>query len=283
MASSAARTIFSQLSLKNPLVLSAAVVGGINLGGFAVTAATHTHKLVDLCGTGSFVASALATCAVCVKEFKRVSPGKPLPIRPIVMTAGVVFWGTRLASFLFYRIMTSPEDKRFDTFFPAKGELPIKLAGFWSIQATWGFVCLLPVTLACRLKSASAPVGPAFWIAMGCFAAGFMCEAVADHQKMMFKSVPGNKDLWCDVGLWKYSRHPNYFGEMLVWWSLLAAAGSTVPRWAVASPLMVCSLLMFVSGVPLIETKYDEKYKNNAAYHKYKSSTSLIIPTFPKP
>jgi steroid 5-alpha reductase family enzyme len=95
--------------------------------------------------------------------------------------------------------------------------------------------------------------------------------------------VPGNKDLWCDVGLWKYSRHPNYFGEMLVWWSLLAAAGSTVPRWAVASPLMVCSLLMFVSGVPLIETKYDEKYKNNAAYHKYKSSTSLIIPTFPKP
>jgi hypothetical protein len=90
MASSAARTIFSQLSLKNPLVLSAAVVGGINLGGFAVTAATHTHKLVDLCGTGSFVASALATCAVCVKEFKRVSPGKPLPIRPIVMTAGVM-------------------------------------------------------------------------------------------------------------------------------------------------------------------------------------------------
>lgn len=112
MASSAIKNFISRLSLKDPLVLSAAIVGGINLAGFSVTAATHTHKLVDLCGTGSFVASSVVVGVQCVQEFKRISPGRPLPIRPMIMTAAVALWGTRLASFLFYRIMTSPEDKR---------------------------------------------------------------------------------------------------------------------------------------------------------------------------
>mmetsp|Transcript_57400 Transcript_57400/g.138661 ORF Transcript_57400/g.138661 Transcript_57400/m.138661 type:complete len:231 (-) Transcript_57400:1277-1969(-) len=216
---------------------------------------------------------------VCLSHFRKVSPGKPLPLRPIVLTAAVGFWGTRLASFLLYRIIQSPQDKRFDDFFPKPGELPVKLAGFWAVQATWGFVCLLPVTLACRRAAAVAPVGPAFYAAMSAFACGFLCEAIADHQKMNFKAASdANKERWCDVGLWQYSRHPNYFGEMVVWWSLWAAAGRAVPRWSVASPLMVCGLLLFVSGVPLIEKKYDAKYAKNAEYQRYKSSTNLIVP-----
>jgi len=270
--------------LRDPLVVSAAVVGGLNTAGFLVTAATGTHKLIDITGTGSFVVSSLATCAVCVQHFRAVNPGKPLPLRPMVLTAAVGVWGVRLASFLLYRILQSPQDKRFDKFFPAPGELPVKLAGFWAVQATWGFVCLLPVTLACRHAAAAARVGPAFYAAMGVFACGLACEALADHQKMAFKaSSPGNKERWCDVGLWRYSRHPNYWGEMLVWWSLWAAAGRAVPRWSVASPLMVCGLLMFVSGVPLIEQKYDAKFAKNAEYQRYKASTNLIVPWFPKP
>ncbi|KAJ1487417.1 hypothetical protein T484DRAFT_1941279 [Baffinella frigidus] len=271
--------LFAKLmAVKNPLVTSALVCYGVNAAGFSVTAATHTHMLTDLTGTGAFVLSAAATYAAFASQHAAQLPGKPMPLRPLILAAAVSLWGMRLGGFLFNRILNSPEDKRLTEFFPKKGELPIRLLGFWTIQASWAYVSLLPVTMAMTvppLRTAAA-LGPAGMVALAGFSVGFLCESIADHQKSVFKALPGKKNRPCTVGLWHYSRHPNYFGEMLVWWSLWGL--SAAPMWTVASPLFVTFLLTQVSGIPLLEKKYDKVYATDKEYQEYKSTTSLLIP-----
>jgi steroid 5-alpha reductase family enzyme len=107
----------------------------------------------------------------------------------MILAAAVGLWGVRLGGFLFQRILNSPEDKRLSEFFPKQGELPVRLFGFWMLQATWAFVSLLPVTMAMRVPPPLAAnlVGPSGLLCLGGFAAGFLCEAVADPQKSAFK------------------------------------------------------------------------------------------------
>lgn len=110
---------------------------------------------------------------------------------------------------------------------------------------------------------------------------GIIFEGIADYQKTVFKSDVSNKGKWIQSGLWKYSRHPNYFGEMVVWWSifLYVLPYITVTQWlTVISPIFITVLLLFITGVPTLEKRYDEKYKDNKAYWEYKKNTSMIIP-----
>lgn len=273
------------LAGRHPLLLSAGVIWGTNAIGFTVTALTHTHKLTDVTGTGAFVLSAWTTYAALRYQHATVSLGKPLPLRPLLLAAAVSFWGARLGGFLFHRIMTSPKDTRLSEFFPGPGELPIRLAGFWNIQASWAFFTLLPVTMAHRIPvfkgSGRAARGFAY-AGWSLFVLGFACEVLADYQKSQFKARPGNSDAFCNDGIWQYSRHPNYFGELTLWWGIWMVAAPYVPKWTIVSPLWVSLLLLGISGIPIMEKKYDSKFVGDhplrEAYAKYKASTSILVP-----
>jgi len=141
------------LALSN-LARVGAIVGGCNAVGYGLTAAFETHKLTDLVGAGSFVA---ATLAMSYKNgLLNVKAGGVMHPKLLLVNVGVILWGSRLASFLFSRVLKVGEDKRLQKFFRKPGEgfldikasfFPVRLATFWTIQAAWGFICLLPVTL----------------------------------------------------------------------------------------------------------------------------------------
>ena len=114
---------------------------------------------------------------------------------------------------------------------------------------------------------------------------GLTIETIADSQKFKFKNDPKNKGSWIDTGIWKYSRHPNYFGEISCWWGIFIYSLSFQNglSWlTIIGPVFITLLIMFVSGIPTLEKKYKERYKDNTDYQKYKNETNLLVPWFKK-
>lgn len=192
----------------------------------------------------------------------------------LILFLMIFIWSTRLGIYLGYRISKIGRDSRFDNirnnFF--------KFLGFWVLQGISVFVILLNSFFVFKNQVTTFN----FWSILGImiWSLGFLIESISDNQKFKFKLK--NKNKWTDVGLWKYSRHPNYFGEMLCWWGIfifsLFYLNLTNSLISLISPLYITILLLFFSGVPLIEKKYDEKFKDNKEYLKYKKKTNLLIP-----
>lgn len=270
--------------LGSPVLKVAKVVGGLNGIGFAITSVFETHKITDLVGVGSFAASA----AVLHKpDLLATNP------RAFALNTLVVAWSMRLSSFLFSRVLKTGEDLRLKKFFREKGEgyldkaksfFPIKLASFWGIQAAWGVLCMLPVAFVNRSPHTSTAMGPFSFFGLAVGVTGFIIEAIADNQKNAFKDK--NPDAFCNVGLWKYSRHPNYAGELMTWWGIFAcslpALWPNIGRCALAamSPLTITFLLLKLSGIPLLEKQYEKRYADSATYKEYKRTTPLLFPFF---
>jgi steroid 5-alpha reductase family enzyme len=113
---------------------------------------------------------------------------------------------------------------------------------------------------------------------------GLIIETIADYQKFSFKNDPNNQGKWIQSGIWKYSRHPNYLGELLVWWGLfiIAIGYLSGALWlTILGAIYLTILLRFITGVPTLEKEYNQKYKDNEDYQRYKESTSLIFPLPP--
>ncbi|CAL1279545.1 unnamed protein product [Larinioides sclopetarius] len=152
--------------------------------------------------------------------------------------------------------------------------------------AIWVFTVSLPVIFVNSPRKVSPDVNPPPMTALdiagtAMFAVGFLCEAISDIQKYKFKGNSTTKDRWCDAGLWKYSRHPNYFGEILLWWGIFVIAANALrgPEWvAVLSPIFTSAILLFLSGLPLLERSADERYRTIEEYRDYKMNTSPLIP-----
>jgi steroid 5-alpha reductase family enzyme len=147
----------------------------------------------------------------------------------------------------------------------------------------WVLIVSLPVIYvnSPRLQSRSFPSG---WDITGgtLYLAGLVLETVSDFQKFFFKENPANRGKWCDIGLWSFSRHPNYFGEMCVWWGMFTI-GISVYRdsesvIAILSPLFTMAVLLFLSGMPLLEKGANARYASNPRYQDYKRSVSPLIP-----
>eukprot|EP00210_Caulerpa_lentillifera_P000487 g470.t1 len=215
------------------------------------------------------------------------------PTSSLLLTSCVSLWGTRLASFLFYRILHTGHDSRFAGFFPKENEpwiigpsmYPLKLAGFWSLQALWPMVVLLPVFVSQTLT----PLRKLTWtklIPFCGFLFGFTWETIADIQKLKYKSKAATRNQWIGRGLYRFSRHPNYFGELVVWASICAlASNQRVIRkapWIVISPIFVYVLLMYISGVPIIEKYRNEHYQGDLLYLGYKDCTNVLFPWKPR-
>lgn len=186
----------------------------------------------------------------------------------------VLIWGIRLSWFLHSRNMKNGEDARYKAWREEWGEKANQIAYFKVYLLQYGLliVASLPI-FAIHLSpnqewSLLTVVGVLLWIL------GFTWEAVADHQKSVFKKI--NPKKVCTVGLWSLSRHPNYFGEATLWYGIGLMALASQSWWALIGPLFLNFLLVKVSGIPLTE----KKQQGNPEYDNYKKSTPAMIPNF---
>jgi steroid 5-alpha reductase family enzyme len=173
----------------------------------------------------------------------------------------------RLTSYLFYRILVTGKDERFDD---KNRGFSLEFAAFWVVQAIWVMLVSSPVIILNARCDIDPAMGAADWVGLSMWLVGWLTETVADQQKFAFRQNPANKGRFCNTGLWAVSRHPNYFGEILLWWGLFMACVAVFPEvacangacetsygaWAsVLGPLFLTFLLFYVSGIPLLEAR----------------------------
>lgn len=251
------------------ILLSFAVAFAVNGAFFAVAASLRTDTVTDLSYSLTFALLAV------VLPFT----GAAEPVQ-LVASLLVVVWAVRLGAYLFRRILRIKVDHRFD----GMREQPLRFARFWLLQAITVAVVMLPVSY---LLDQSDPSGLGAWSVAGglIWLVGLLVEAVADAQKAAFRAQEENRGRFVASGLWRYSRHPNYFGELLLWWGLFVFAVPVLHGAAFAvviGPIFITLLLLFVSGIPLVERNADEKYGSDEAYRDYRRRTSILVPLPPR-
>ncbi len=198
--------------------------------------------------------------------------------RAILLWAMVVIWAARLGAFLFRRIRRAGKDDRFADIKPSF----VRFLNVWTIQALWVTftvgAALVGITTTTRKPlDIFALAGLLLWLV------GFGIEVMADAQKSRFNADPENRGRFIRTGLWARSRHPNYFGEILLWIGVALVVLPLLRGWqwvTLLSPVFVALLLTRVSGVPLLEKRADEKWGGQADYEAYKRSTPVLIPRF---
>lgn len=236
---------------------------------FVPAYAWQTEHYYDLTGSATYLSVVWIALAL--------TDGGP---RALLLVALISIWALRLGSFLFRRVRRDGKDGRFDEIKPDWAKFLVA----WTLQGVWVFVTLVAALIAitdagAQAVDAWAVVGAALWLA------GFGCEAVADAQKSRFKADPANRGQFIRSGLWAWSRHPNYFGEILLWIGVCVIAVPAFNNWqwlALISPLFVCALITGVSGVPMLEQRADEKWGEDADYRRYRDNTPVLIPRPPR-
>ena len=233
----------------------------------------QTEKFYDL--TGSITYISVIGVAVCYSRYSIA-----LDARSILLAVLVTVWALRLGTFLFGRIQKAGKDDRFDEIKP----LFIRFLNAWTIQGLWvtftAATALVGITTLSRKElDLFALVGFLIWVF------GFAFEVIADSQKSRFNADSTNKGKFIRTGLWSRSRHPNYFGEILLWVGIAIIAAPVLQGWqwvAMISPIFVTFLLTRVSGIPMLEKKADKKWGGQEDYESYKKNTPVLIPRLTK-
>ena len=196
--------------------------------------------------------------------------------RSILLLALVVIWAARLGSFLFRRIHQAGKDSRFDEIKPSF----IRFLVTWTLQGLW-VTFTLAAALAAITTTVRKELGIFALIGFLIWIFGFAFEVVADSQKGRFRANPENKGKFIHTGLWAWSRHPNYFGEIVLWTGAAVIALPILRGWqwvTLISPVFVALLLTRISGVPMLEKRADEKWGGQEDYEAYKKRTPVLIP-----
>lgn len=254
-------------------------VGGIPLFGLLVGLAfliqwlafipaylRQTEKFFDLTGSVTYISVVLLALVL----------SGQMDGRSLLLAGLVMIWAIRLGTFLYGRIHKAGKDDRFDELKPSF----LRFLMVWTLQGLWvtftAAAALVAMTTAQpKALDLYALVGLLVW------GIGFAIEVVADSQKSRFKADPANRDKFIRTGLWARSRHPNYFGEIVLWVGVAIIALPVLQGWqwiALISPLFVTLLLTRVSGVPMLEEKADRKWGGQKEYEAYKASTPVLIP-----
>ncbi|GAQ77797.1 hypothetical protein KFL_000030740 [Klebsormidium nitens] len=253
----------------NFLAITAIVTVAYQVTFFIIAWSFKFDKVTDFAGGTNFVVLAILTFFL----------GATWHARQIVLTLFVIVWGVRLGGFLLMRILQWGADTRFDE----TRENFWKFAAFWVFQAIWVFTVSLPLTIVnATLRNPS--LGAADYVGWVMWGVGFLFEVFADQQKLNFKKDRANKGRWCDVGVWGYSRHPNYFGELMMWWGIFVSSTRVLHKgqWAaVLGPITITIILLFLSGIPLLEASADKNHGGKPEYALYKRRTSPLIPLPP--
>ena len=196
--------------------------------------------------------------------------------RSILLLALVVTWAARLGTYLFRRIRKVGKDARFDDIKPSF----IRFLSTWTLQGLW-VTFTLAAALAAITTTTRKGLGVFALLGFLVWAFGFAMEAVADWQKSRFRADPENKGQFIHTGLWARSRHPNYFGEIVLWIGVAIIALPVLRGWqwvTLISPVFVTLLLTRISGVPMLEKRSDEKWGGQEDYEAYKARTPVLIP-----
>jgi steroid 5-alpha reductase family enzyme len=226
----------------------------------------QTEKFFDLTGSVTYIT--VTTVAVLL------SP--EVDGRSILLLALVLIWATRLGTFLFNRIQKEGRDERFDEIKPRF----LRFLNTWNLQGLWVSLtvgaALAAITTTTRQElGIFALIGFLVWLF------GFAFEVMADAQKSAFRADPANKGKFIQSGLWAWSRHPNYFGEIVLWIGVAIIALPVLRGWqwvTLISPFFVALLITRVSGVPMLEQRADEKWGGQEDYEAYKERTPVLIP-----
>jgi steroid 5-alpha reductase family enzyme len=191
----------------------------------------------------------------------------------------VTAWGARLAIHLFLKKQGKGEDFRYRQWREEWGDTFVwrSFLQVFMLQGTVIFLIALPVQLV--INEPGGSIGSLDRIGILIWLIGFGFEAVGDWRLLRFKKSPGNQGKIIQHGLWRYTRHPNYFGEAVLWWGIfLIALNAGYGMWAVISPVLIGFLLLKVSGIPMLE----KKYENDPDFIAYKARTNAFFPWFPR-
>ncbi|KAF2362620.1 Protein of unknown function DUF1295 [Trinorchestia longiramus] len=258
--------MFVGFSFPGTLTSLALIDFGIQFLGWGIAVFFHTERLYDLTGSSTF----LLVAGLCYKWHTNGHP------RQLIQTGAVIVWALRLGSYLFSRILEQGQDRRFNKI----RDDPVRFFSAWTMQGMWVFVTLLP-TLLCVMNSRQPPLRLRDYIGWGVWLMGFLIETLADHQKTVFRRDPSNQGKFISSGLWSLSRHPNYFGEILLWFGLYISASSSFSGYeyfSVLSPTLVYLLITRVSGIPMLESYGLKKWGTSPLYQKYLRETPVLVP-----
>ena len=229
----------------------------------------RTEHYFDLTGSITYVSTVLGTAVL--------AGSNP---RSWLIAGLVAIWALRLGTFLFIRVRQDGKDGRFD----AIKQSFVRFLMAWTLQGLWVFLTLA-AALAAMTSAQQAPLGLLAWLGVALWVAGFAIEAVADAQKRAFKQrTDRDKDFITD-GLWAWSRHPNYFGEILLWFGVALIASEVLSGWqwvTMISPIFVYVLLTRISGVPLLEFRGKKRWGSDPEYQAYRERVPVLFPRPPR-
>ncbi len=241
----------------------------INWVAFVPSAIAQTEHYYDLVGGITYIS--VAAVAVYLSD--------GLDVRAMLVAGMVMFWALRLSTFLFMRISKAGKDSRFDNI----KNRPLRFLMAWTVQGLW-VLLTAAAALAVITGGNREPLGIIGFVGIAVWSAGILIEIVADRQKSKFKADPANDGKFINVGLWAWSRHPNYFGEITLWTGMAIIAVPVLQGWQWAtliSPVFVFVLLTRVSGIPLLQKKADERWGGQQDYEEYKRRTPVLVPRPP--
>ena len=226
----------------------------------------QTEKFYDLSGSLTYI-SVVLFC------FYNNSDSNNINLGNLIISLMIIIWATRLGSFLFIRIKKAGEDIRFREI----KKSPSRFFMTWTLQGMWISLCS-----ACALTGIANGIliNSYFYIGFVIFTIGFITEIIADNQKTIFRKDPNNKDKFINSGLWKYSRHPNYLGEITLWLGISIISFSSLNEWeliTLISPIFTYLLLVYVSGIRILEYNGNKKWGHLDSYKEYKDKTSRLL------
>ena len=242
----------------------------VQIVAFVPAFVTQSERFFDLTGSLTYITLTVVGAALTA----------PLDGRSALLVLLVLVWAARLGTFLFRRVRRSGKDSRFDDLKPSF----VRFLNVWVIQGLW--VTITAGAAWAAIDSAErVPMDALGVVGLLVWLLGFTIEVVADLQKSRFRAEPDNKGRFRRNGLWSWSRHPNYFGEIVLWLGVAILACPALQGWqliTVLSPAFVFLLITRVSGVPLLEAQADDKWGGQEDYEEYKASTSVLVPLPPQ-
>tara|TARA_B100000989_G_scaffold50248_1_gene33196 strand:+ start:1113 stop:1973 length:861 start_codon:yes stop_codon:yes gene_type:complete len=228
----------------------------------------QTEKFYDLTGSIKYL---FLTWFIYVLSYELYG----FNIGNLILATLISIWTIRLGSFLFMRIHKDGEDKRFRTIKTSASQFFLT----WTLSGMWVSLCSI-----CALTAIANPFGVTLnlvtYIGIGLFLLGFGIEVIADKQKTAFRSIIENKNAFITSGLWSKSRHPNYLGEIILWFAIAVISFSSLSGTqyiALISPIFTYLLLVYVSGVRMLEDRANKKWGNLIEYQDYKKKTPILF------
>ncbi|MDC3199752.1 DUF1295 domain-containing protein [Porticoccaceae bacterium] len=270
------------------LILTAGSQGSVSFGGYPLFAlcgsigfalhwalfipsyAFKTEHYFDLTGSLSYITTVAAAIVF----------NPSLDSRDLIICAMITVWALRLGSFLFWRIKKDGQDKRFIV-------MKTKFTWFlmtWTIGGLWVLVTMA-AGLAALTSNITAELGLISYLGIALWLFGFVVEVTADNQKTEFRKNPDNRNRFITTGVWSWSQHANYFGEITLWFGLALVSLPVLSGWQLAtliSPVFVYLLLTKVSGIPLLDRLAKQKWGTDSDYLSYTQATSKLLLWPPK-